>query len=213
MRNHGQSPHSSTFNYMVMAEDIHQFIKEHQLKNPILIGHSMGGKVAMQYALDYPEIIKKLVVIDISMRKYADRQQHINMITSMQQIDFSQVSTRQEIEDILIPLIPSKSIRLFVMKNLDRIDKKTFCWRLNLDAIYQNLDLIFEGVHHDEASDIPTLFVKGGKSDYIEDTDLPKIEKHFPNAQLKVIEDATHWVHTDAPETLYRMLNEFLSDS
>ncbi len=210
LRNHGQSPHSSTFNYMVMAEDIYHFIEEHELHQPILIGHSMGGKVAMQYALEYPESIKKLGVIDISMRDYPDRQHHINMIKSMQALDFSQVSTRNEIEDVLAPLIPSKAIRLFVMKNLERVDKNTFNWRLNLDDIYQNLDLIFEGISHDNISDCPTLFVRGGQSDYIIDSDIPKMKKYFPNSQLKTIEKATHWVHADSPNELFELLDEFL---
>lgn len=209
LRNHGQSPHSDTFNYVAMMDDLSEFIEEHQLENPIIIGHSMGGKVAMYFALEYPEMVNSLMVIDISMRKYPPRQGHVQMIEAMQAVDFSKVSSREDVEKQLESTITSKPIRLFVMKNLVRVGKTAFKWRLNLQAIYENIDNIFEGVEHFNRFEKPALFVRGGKSDYIRDEDFDKIYRHFPAAEIETIAQASHWIHAEAPDELCAIISEF----
>jgi esterase len=210
-RNHGQSPHSDTFSYYALVDDLFEFIEDHQLFKPILIGHSMGGKVAMNYAIEHPHRIDKLIVVDISVRNYPARRQHVDVMDAMLSVDFDQLSTREAIEEIIHEKIKSPSIAGFIMKNLYRIGKNRLAWRLNLKSIYQNIDNIFEGVNLPYTSDIPTLFIKGGASDYILEEDYPLILKKFPNAKFKTIENASHWVHADAPDELCKTLSEFLS--
>ncbi|MBK6967444.1 MAG: alpha/beta fold hydrolase [Bacteroidales bacterium] len=210
MRNHGQSPHSPTFNYAAMADDLLEFIEEHELKKPMIIGHSMGGKVAMTFALEYPEMIDKLAIVDISMRKYPGRNVHFDMISAMMAVNFEAVSTREEVEALLENSIPDKRIRLFVMKNLYRKTRYTFDWRLNLPAISANMDYVFEGIESSSKFTGPTLFIKGGKSDYIIDADLPLIYKNFPAAKVQIIAGASHWVHADSPNELCRLFSVFL---
>lgn len=210
LRNHGQSPHSPTFNYASMADDLHEFIEEHQLKKPMIIGHSMGGKVAMTFALEYPEMVEKLAIVDISLRKYPGRNVHFDMINAMMAVNFDAVSTREEVEFLLENSIPDKRIRLFVMKNLYRKTRHTFDWRLNLPAISANMDYIFEGIEANGTFNGPTLFIKGGKSDYIIEADFPMIYKKFPSAGIETIAGASHWVHADSPNELCKLFSMFL---
>lgn len=209
-RNHGQSPHSPTFNYYALAEDLHEFIHEHGLERPVIIGHSMGGKVAMSYALEHPEMVEKLVVVDISPRRYHGRNVHFDMINAMMAVNFDAVHSRDEIARLLEASIPSKRIRLFVMKNLYRKTKTTFDWRLNLEALSANLDYVFGWEENTGVFDGPALFVRGGKSDYILDEDIPLIRRMFPQAEIETIPKASHWVHAEAPAELCRQFSLFL---
>ncbi len=210
LRNHGQSPHSPTFNYHAMADDLLEFIEEHRLENPIIIGHSMGGKVAMQFALDHPDLISKLIIVDISPVKYPDRDSHFTIISAMMSINFDSVHSRQEVDELLKTRIMGNSTRQFIMKSLYRKTKNSFDWRLNLSAINNNMDYIFSGIESSGTFDKPVLFIKGGQSDYIKDEHIPTIKHYFPQAQLTTIKNAGHWVHADAPEEICTIFSNFL---
>ncbi len=209
-RNHGQSPHTSVHSFPAMADDLAEFIEEHELEHPILIGHSMGGKVAMTYALENPELISKLVVIDISPRKYPERVTHTQVISQMLGIDLEQITSRTEVEKILDSRIPDPRVRMFIMKNLYYRLHGKLAWRLNLDVINESMDLLFDGISSENQFTGPTLFVRGGKSDYVLDQDIPLIKSLFPEMILKTISGASHWVHADAPEELCFLLSSFL---
>ena len=209
-RNHGQSPHASVHSFPAMADDLSAFIEEHGIVNPIIIGHSMGGKTAMTYALENAGAVKKLVVIDISPRRYPERKIHTQVISQMMNIDLRTVTTRTEVEKILDSQISDSRVRMFIMKNLYYKLHGQLAWRLNLEAINQSMDLLFDGISSDNRYMGPALFVRGGKSDYIRDSDIPLIENLFPSAIIKTISGASHWVHADAPEELCYLLSSFL---
>jgi pimeloyl-ACP methyl ester carboxylesterase len=209
-RNHGQSPHSDTFSYYAMVDDLFEFIEDHQLSKPILIGHSMGGKVAMNFTLEHPHRIDKLIVVDISVRGYSSRRQHLDIMDAMLSIDFDHYSSREEIEKIINKKIKSQAIAGFIMKNLYRIGKNRLAWRLNINSIYKNIENVFSGVDLPYTSEIRTLFIKGGASDYILEEDYRLILQKFPNAEFKTIENASHWVHADTPEELCKSFGDFL---
>lgn len=210
MRNHGQSGHSNFFNYEVMAEDITEFIEQHEIENPVIMGHSMGGKIAMKFALDNPDLVQKLIVIDMSMRQYNLRAFHSKIINAMLDIDFSKVKSRKEVDDYLAKTIEDARIRLFVMKNLYWTERKTLSWRLNLKAIIENIDAIFEGISSQQSFNKPSLFIRGQKSDYVRDEDFDLIKKQFTNSELKTIPNAGHWVQADGPELFIKELKHFL---
>ncbi len=210
-RNHGQSPHSSTFNYYALVDDLFEFIEDHQLINPIIIGHSMGGKVAMNFALDNPAKVDKLIVVDISTRHYAARQEHMEIVRSMLSVNFDHVTSRNEVEEIISASVKSPRIRMYIMKNLYRIGKNRLSWRLNVKDIYENIEDVFEGINSPYTFEKPSLFIKGGNSDYIIDEDIDPILKNFPLAQFKTIEGASHWVHADKPDELCAYFSEFLN--
>ncbi|HOI87573.1 MAG TPA: alpha/beta fold hydrolase [Lentimicrobium sp.] len=209
-RNHGKSPHSATFNYFAMADDLLEFITEHKLERPMIIGHSMGGKVAMTFALEHPEMVERLVVVDISPRKYPGRNVHFDMISAMMAVNFDAVHSRAEVEQLLETSIPNRRIRMFVMKNLYRKTRHSFDWRLNLEALNANMDYVFDGVESSDTYEGPTLFIRGGRSDYIVDADTPLIRKLFPTAQIQTIDKASHWVHAEAPAELCSHFSTFL---
>jgi len=209
-RNHGQSPHSPNFNYLALVDDLFDFIDEHELEDAVILGHSMGGKVAMRYALENPDYLSKLIVVDISLRHYPPRDYHKMVIKAMKKVDFTKINNRKEVEDILAQDIESKRIRQFVMKNLYRKERNEFAWRMCLDAIANNLDEMFDGIKAETPFEKPALFVRGGASDYVLDTDLPPIEEAFSKSEIKTIPKATHWVHAEEPELFYQYVTEFL---
>ncbi len=209
-RNHGQSPHTSIHSFPAMADDLTEFIEDQDIVNPILIGHSMGGKVAMTYALENPAKVKKLVVIDISPRRYPERITHTQVISLMLEIDLERITTRTEVESILDARIADKRIRMFILKNLYYKMHGKLAWRLNLEAINQSMDLLFDEISGDTQYVGPSLFIRGEMSDYVPDADIPLIKSLFPQASIKTISGASHWVHADAPEDLCFVLSSFL---
>lgn len=209
-RNHGQSPHSPNFNYLALVDDLFEFIDEHELENAVILGHSMGGKVAMRFALENPDYLSKLIVVDISLRHYPPRDYHLKVIRAMKKVDFSIVKDRPEVEAILAEDIESPRIRQFIMKNLYRKEKDVLAWRMCLDAIANNLDAMFDGIEPERPLNKPTLLVRGGKSDYVLDSDIEPIEKAFPQALIKTIPNATHWVHAEEPALFYKYVVDFL---
>lgn len=209
-RNHGQSPHSDTFNYYALMDDLYEFIADRQIINPILIGHSMGGKVAMNFALENPSKVDKLIVVDISLREYPARQEHMQIMHAMLSVNFDTVGSREEVEEIVTESVKSERIRLFIMKNLYRIGKERLAWRMNVQSIYENIENVFIGVDSPFTYDKPALFIKGGASDYITESDYSPIQKKFPAAQFITIEGASHWVHADKPDELCAAFSEFL---
>lgn len=210
LRNHGQSPHSPTFNYHAMADDLHEFILDHQIDNPVIIGHSMGGKVAMQFALEYPDIPQKLILVDISPVKYPDRDAHFDIISAMMSINFEAVHSREEVDTLLSQQIRDRGTRLFIMKNLHRKTRNSYDWRLDLNAISGNMDHVFAGIESTGKYTKPVLFIKGGLSNYISDDHMPVITNLFPNSKIVTVEEAGHWLHVDAPEEICRIFSSFL---
>ena len=210
-RNHGQSPQSDVFNYLALTDDLFDFIDEHEIDDPILLGHSMGGKVAMRFALENPQLINKLIVVDISLKAYGPRRQHKSLIKAMKSVDLSMVSTRQEVEEQLVPIIPELRLRQFVLKNLHRKEKDQFEWRIYVEGIEQNLDQMFDSIDTISKFEKPTLFIKGGASDYILLEDYDQIRYNFPNAEIITIADASHWVHVESPERFYQLTMGFAS--
>lgn len=209
-RNHGQSPHDPTLNYFALCSDLQEFIEEHNIKNPIILGHSMGGKVAMRFALENPDLMKALIVADISMRTYDRRHVHLNMIDAMMAVDFNKSETREEIAEQLKPYIKEERVLLFAMKNLYRRQRGQFAWRLNLDAISLSMDEIFEGIKSDKLFEKPAMFIRGEKSDYVKYEDFDQIYRNFPKAEIKTIENGGHWLHADEPEEFRKKVTDFL---
>ena len=210
-RNHGQSFHSNDHNYEVLAQDLLTFLEDQKLVStetkPILIGHSMGGKTAMTFALGHPDMLEKLVVVDISPRGY--NVHHDSILDGLKSINLSDITTRKEADEALAKSVPELGVRQFLLKNLAR-SGKGFEWKLNLSALEKNLERIVEEVKGEPAG-IPTLFMKGENSNYIRDTDKPLMSKLFPNSTVVTIHDAGHWVHAEQPEAFLETLKSFLS--
>ncbi|EAS20472.1 alpha/beta fold hydrolase [Nonlabens mediterrranea] len=209
-RNHGRSLHSTEFNYTLLANDINDYCKEHDLSDIYLLGHSMGGKVAMKVATDFPNLVKKLVVADIAPKNYAPH--HSDIINGLKSINFDEIKNRKEADEQLSLRIPDFGTRQFLLKSLYRIDKNRYGWRFNLDVLGNSQQMIGTQEPINTPIKIPTLFVRGAKSGYINENDFVIIEHAFAKANLKTVPDAGHWLHAEQPEIFYRMVTDFLED-
>ncbi len=209
LRNHGRSPHSDEFDYQGMVEDIREFIISHELGQAILIGHSMGGKVAMQFAFDHPEFLEKLIVIDASPLLHVDMP--IYTLEALMAVDVGSITSRKQADDELAVAIPDERVRQFLLGNLRRQGEHDFVWCLNLPVIKKEFYNILKPVDSGKTYTGPTLFVKGERSEYIEKAQFPNIQVLFSNAELIVIPNAGHWVHVDAPKELTAGLLHFLN--
>lgn len=208
-RNHGRSPHTDQMDYASMAADVRAFIDQHDLGRVSLLGHSMGGKTAMQVALSYPEVVDRLIVADMAPTAYEPR--HTELLDALARIDPSTYDDREAIDAALAEDVPSRPVRQFLLKNLN-YDGETYTWTMNLDAIRAHYDNINAALPGDETFDGPTLFVRGGASDYVSDEDLPAIRERFPAAELETIEGAGHWLHADSPDAFSDVVVDFLTD-
>jgi len=208
LRNHGRSPHSEIFNLEVMAEDLREFIDEHALGSAHLLGHSLGGRIMMQFANSYPEKASKLVIVDIAAKAYEG--EHWDILEALQALDVKQFKSRAEVDAALAPKIPAPSMRRFLLKNLERDGDHGIKWRINLNAIYRNYHHTIKALALSRRFEKPTLFIRGEKSQYIEEKDIPAIKDSFPCAEVVTIAGAAHWVHVDAPEQFHRVVISFL---
>lgn len=209
LRNHGQSPHSGIFDFPSLCDDLLELIEDHRLAEIYLIGHSLGGKIAMFFALQRPELVRKLIVVDISLRKSPPDREHQLLLNAMMAVDFTVARSRSDVEKQLGKQVQSLKLRQFLLKNVYWRDRNTLDWRLNLKAINENLLSVFEGVSQTGVFRAPALFIRGGLSDYITDSDIPDLKTKFPGAEVKTIENASHWVHADAPGEFYEVVKTF----
>lgn len=207
-RNHGRSSHSSVMSYDAMVEDVRTFMRDHSLASAYLLGHSMGGKTAMQCAVMYPELVDKLIVVDIAPKAYGRRHDHI--FEALCSLDLRMYSHRQEVEEALAVKIPEPATVHFLLKNLARDETGKFKWKMNLPALKRHYDEISKGTPLPARFDKPSLFVRGGRSTYILD-DAKKLIKHFfPRSTILTVKNAGHWVHADAPDDLFEIILTFL---
>ncbi len=209
-RNHGKSCHSEEMNYDLMVADLIYFMDAQGLQKAHWVGHSMGGKVAMNLALTHPERTNSLTVLDIAPRAYAPV--HTPIFQALKSIDLNQEWTRSEIADKLAQKIPRPAIVQFLMKNLAREGVKRFRWKMNLEAIHRAYASINEAACPAKRFFGSVLFVKGGRSDYIQQKDMEAIRMYFPNAKLSIIAEAGHWLHAEKPKELMELLTEFIGE-
>lgn len=208
-RNHGRSPHSEQFNYTLLTEDLRYFLLSHHINKCNLIGHSMGGKVAMNFALEHHEFINKMMVIDIGIKNYPPN--HDLILQVLCNTDLSTFINRTDIEKELKKSIPDQSIVNFLLKNVTR-EKNTdnFIWKMNLKAIKKNYEKLLQAIESDYQFSGETLFIKGANSNYIFDSDINEIKELFPAAKIETIKGAGHWVHSEQEEKLLYHTLDFL---
>lgn len=209
LRNHGDSPHSEEFSFQAMAEDLREFMDDRGLTRASLLGHSMGGKTAMEFALRYPSAVEGLVVIDIAPRAYPPG--HDEILDAMASLDLSAYASRSAIEKALEPLISDLRVRQFVLTNLRRVEEGRYNWKINLSSLRSNYAEIIKAQNSETPFRGPTLFIRGGNSYYIRPEDVTSLLELFPSATVSTISGAGHWVHADAPEKLLPLVEEFLS--
>jgi pimeloyl-ACP methyl ester carboxylesterase len=207
-RNHGRSLHTNDMDYKLFADDLNDFIMVHQLKNVVLIGHSMGGKTAMLFTLLHPESVDKLIVVDIAPKLYSGGHEHI--LNVMQNLPLAVMKTRKEIEDFLEKDITNAAELGLITKNLGRNADNTFYWKCNLDAIVKNYSVLMDFPAVSESFEGKVYFIKGALSEYIEDKDRELCRKYFPDAKFYTIRNAAHWVHADNTKDFLDIIEQIL---
>lgn len=208
LRNHGRSMQSVEFNYDLMVNDVVNYCKEKNLENIYLLGHSMGGKVAMFVATQFPDLVEKLIIADIGVKYY--KPHHDEILNGLSAVDFSKKPSRSDVEEILTPYIPDFGTRQFLMKSLYWKEPGQLDYRFNLEAFVSNKEMIGDALPENATFSKPTLFLKGANSHYILESDLLEIRHHFPEAKLAIIANAGHWLHAENPTDFYNETMDFL---
>ena len=210
MRNHGQSPHDDVFDYPSMVDDVLQFMHDHDIKDPILMGHSMGGKVAMNFAVAYPAKIQKLIVVDIAPKPY--NMQNYAVLQGLLSISIDEVISRQHADELLARHVDEADVRQFLLKNLQRKPEGGFKWKLNLASISENILKIGLPLQYKGQFEKPSLFVRGSRSNYVLDEDFPVIKGIFPAAAFETL-DTGHWVPAEKPREFVDVVSKWLGKS
>ena len=208
LRNHGRSFHSDEFNYNVMVQDIVEYCQENNLQNSDVIGHSMGGKVAMLFATEHPNLIQKLIVGDIGPKYYPPH--HHEILAGLNAVDFSKKPSRNEVDAIVAHYIPDFGTRQFLMKSLYWQTPEQLAFRFNLPVFNREIENIGTALPTNARFDKPTLFLNGGNSKYIKEEDKPMILHHFPKALFETIPNVGHWLHAENPTLFFKITSDFL---
>lgn len=208
MRNHGKSFHSDVFTYDAMVQDLIDYCDANNLDKVDLIGHSMGGKAAMFLAVQYPERLDKLVVADIGPKYYAPH--HQDIMEALNAVDFSVKPDRAAVEETIAEYVPDFGTRQFLMKNVYRETPDQLAFRFNLPVFNKEIENIGQALTEGSHFDGPTLFLRGDKSRYIKDEDFSLIKSHFPNAEIKDIQNSGHWLHAENPKDFFEETLAFL---
>ncbi|MFW5425990.1 MAG: alpha/beta fold hydrolase [Methylophagaceae bacterium] len=206
LRNHGKSPHSAQQNYDLMVKDLVELFDDLNIDKANIIGHSVGGKVAMAFTAAYSERVNKLVVVDISPRQYSD--DHSVIFNAIMAVDLSLYSKRSDVDNVLSEVLPDKGVRQFLLMNIS-VDNGRLAWRINLPALFDNYQHFLDAVCENDEVNIASCFIRGGNSPYIQDSDELLISQHFMKAEIYTIEQAGHWVHAEAPQAFLNKVTTF----
>lgn len=208
-RNHGRSPHSEHMDYTLMAEDIVEFQDAQGLSEAFVLGHSMGGKTAMQLALLYPQRVEKLIVADMAPRAYPPW--HEKMIAGMLSLDLNRFESRTQMDAALAPAVPELATRQFLLKNVARSADHRFMWRMGLKEIQKNYSGLTQPITSKKTFNRPVLFVRGANSEYLTEADLPEIVRLFPEANMETVPNAAHLLHVQNPAYFVDVVDRFLA--
>lgn len=209
-RNHGRSFHSDDFSYELLVEDLLNYMDQQGIEKANLLGHSMGGKAAMLFSVEHAERVIKLIVADIAPKFYPPHHQYI--LDALNEVDFQQVSSRNEIDQLFKRHIPEMGIRQFLLKNVYRKQKDELAYRFNLDGLQENIDEIGSALPPQTVFEGPVLFLKGENSGYITQDDHALIRAHFPDSRIEEIKNASHWLHAENPKDFCKTIVEFMEN-
>ncbi len=209
-RNHGRSRHSEEFTYEILAEDIFELMNDEKINTADIIGHSMGGKTAMFFALNHSDRIRKMIIADMAPRYYS--QHHQAIFSALKSIDTSKLSSRKEAEEQLRNALNDEATIQFLLKNLYWMDDKKLAWRFGFLEIEKNIEEIGKALPPDSVINVPVLFLRGERSGYINEKDIMEIKRIFPSAEIKTIPAAGHWVHAENPKAFMELALGFFSN-
>lgn len=208
LRNHGRSFHSEVWSYEDMVQDVVNYMNHHTIDKAVVLGHSMGGKVAMLLATMYPEKVERLIVADIAPGFYPEH--HQSIFKALNAVDFSLKPSRSEVDEILSSHLSDASTKMFLLKSLYWVEPEQLGFRFNLEVFNNNPKVVGQALPEENIYNGPTLFIRGGASDYIQEKDFDLLHAHFPLAVVKTIPNAGHWLHAQEPQMFFEFVEEFL---
>jgi len=219
MRNHGQSPHSDDHNYKLMSSDIEEFMSDHKITKATFIGHSMGGKLVMNFAGIFPDLVESIIVIDISPRSYLNNKgifekttDHRELLNFMKELDIENIKERKEVLTSSKKKIGNGFTDQIIQKNIKRNTDKSFTWKLNVESLINNIDHIAGTIKiSDKSKKIKSLFIFGKESPYFSEKDFNSVKENFPESSVKVIQKSGHNIHIDKKDRLIDEIKQFLS--
>jgi len=210
-RNHGRSFHSDAFSYELLVEDLKDYCVENGLDKIHLLGHSMGGKTAMLFAVTYPAIVDKLIIADIGVKEYPQHHQTILEGLTALSNNSEAMSSRSGADQFLANYISDLGTRMFLLKNLYWVEKGKLGFRFNLNVLSNKMEEVGENISATESYEGPTLFLRGDKSEYISPEDYPTIKRHFPKAAIETVSNAGHWLHAENPKEFFIYSSTFMN--
>lgn len=211
MRNHGKSSHADSMSYEEMAQDIADYMDQHGIQKANILGHSMGGKIAMQFALNWPQRVIKLIIEDIAPMYYKPR--HEAVIEGIQLLNSTKLNSRSHADSLVKDIIIDNSLRLFLFTNMSKLENGEYGWHINMQGILDNYEEISRApIYKKQPYSCTTLFLKGEKSQYILDEYRRKIKEWFPLSRINTVKNAGHWLHSEQPSTFLDICLKFLSD-
>ncbi|WP_194766912.1 alpha/beta fold hydrolase [Tamlana sp. I1] len=208
-RNHGRSFHDDAFSYEVLSEDLKAYCDAHQLSDIVLLGHSMGGKTAMLFATQFPELVSKLIIADISPRFYPVH--HDAILNGLSAINFDEVKGRGEVDKVLSEYVQDLGTRQFLLKNLYWVEKGKLGLRINIEVLHNEVAEVGEPLPSYATFNGDTLFLRGDRSEYIGVGDERIIKTHFPAAEVETISNAGHWLHAENPKDFFEAVMQFVA--
>lgn len=209
LRNHGRSFHSDKMGLKDMAEDIKNYLDYHRIDSCHLLGHSLGGRVVIEFSYHHPDRIDRLIVADIAPKAYPPH--HQGIFKALNSVDFDRIQKRSDVDEILKKYIPEPSVRQFLLKNVYMQESGKYGFRFNLGVLTRYYDEMIEHELTDGRFEKPTLFLRGERSQYITDTDFDLIYSRFPKAEIRTVSDAGHWLHAENPKEFFDLVTGFLN--
>ena len=209
LRNHGRSFWDNKFSFEIMVDDIQNYALFHNIEKFSLLGHSMGGNVSMLFAQKFPEIIEKIIIVDIIPKKY--KSHHNEIMDGLKSIDFKSKKSRREVDDHMSNYIQDDRVKQFLLKNLYWIDKENLGLKINIDVLYEFKDKLSLELQNNLNYQKPTMFLYGDLSPYVKNSDLPILKSYFTNIQIFKVPQAGHWVHADNPSFFLDRVINFLN--
>ncbi|MDR1984805.1 MAG: alpha/beta fold hydrolase [Prevotellaceae bacterium] len=217
LRNHGRSPHSNEHSYAAMCNDLLEFIKSQEIEKPVIIGHSMGGRCAALFAKQYPDLLSKIIIADISPFDCENQKQilifHENILSALTSVNINQIRSRHDAATQISKKINDVNLQNFLLKSLYRASNGSFLWRFNMSAILNNVKNIVCGSlakNADYKIQIPTLLLIGGKSNYVADADIKIITGVFSDLNIEIIAESGHWIHAEQQEKFTNCIQKFI---
>jgi len=220
-RNHGKSPHHDQHNYDVLMSDLKEFLDHQGITRAIIMGHSMGGKVAMRFAMEFPGMVSRMIIVDISPGSYLNigdnnhLKVHEKIIDAMLEVDLDKADGLSDVEASMAKHLPDERLIKFLLKNLRKDEDKTYSWRLNLPVLRDNLYALSDGLDLEKLQSLqiksfPILFIRGDESAYLGLEDQELIKKVFPLSQMVSLKNAGHWLHAEQPDRFAKVVKRFI---